>query len=278
MPRIIAFLPFRNWSPSSGETLCVSVIQLYAEPGSRSRRYGPSSPCHCQLLEALCTRRQRRSFQRCDWAERFVQQKNPGTPEMIHLNIHLSETKASRKSESGQIGQISRCEQFFVSSVSNINWDSQFPNPWIMEFLLDLGCGLLQSGQSVKHALFVWLQIKCQMMHSDGFCIILHNLAQFTLGSCKYFGRILPGFIVSELSHLSLAPEPGVIDSNFSVLIASCQKLAAPGEKLISEAGLRVWFTKSCSSGDDYHMWRPWQCTVLPLEVEMKPRNWTSLA
>jgi hypothetical protein len=100
------------------------------------------------------------------------------------------------------------------------------------------------------------------MMHSDGFCIILHNLAQFTLGSCKYFGRILPGFIVSELSHLSLAPEPGVIDSNFSVLIASCQKLAAPGEKLISEAGLRVWFTKSCSSGDDYHMWRPWQCTA----------------
>ena len=52
--------------------------------------------------------------------------------------------------------------------------------------------------------------------------------------------------------------------------------MAAPGQKLISEAGLRVWFrTKCCSFGWGYCLRH---FVVLPLEVEMKPENCTSLA
>ena len=88
----VRFLQCRNLSPSfihlvgsNSQSLLGKVLQWTPfESGSRHRRSGlclSSSPPNA-TVEAGCTRRQRRPFQRRDRAEGFVQQKNPGTPEI----------------------------------------------------------------------------------------------------------------------------------------------------------------------------------------------------
>ena len=79
------------------------------------------------------------------WA--FSSAEKPGNScWMIHLyNYTFKWNKGIKKvGKPGPIGQISRW--IIILFPLCPYWDSQFPNPWIMEFLLallDLGCGLL---------------------------------------------------------------------------------------------------------------------------------------
>ena len=191
----------------------------------------------CQFLLTLVFARADRCFRCCRHVLELSTLFSGKTLELLKWYIY--ETKASGKSESGQISRyclivssVTRVKHIGVLRAQKLAHGVSAAGPWMRRTST---CGLWASSNwpctesselgltpcSAKwakcEAIIIVLMTAIQMPH-DAFCIILHNLASFARGSCKYSGRILAGFIVSEMSHLSLAPEPGVIDANLQVL------------------------------------------------------------